>query len=233
MSNEYYDEKRRKRKSEIIKGLVFLVAFFAILYGYFIPVVVYESSGPIEYYTDVIGRKNSPKLSGTVYLKNVPMHLEGNTGFTQYDLDKLSQEVPDILLQNCNEIYMCYFNNPNSICYQLATPDTAANIASYDGFTIWDGSGRIVVDINSYNILNSIIHELIHLFDEKNNFLSQGQSVLSLYNQYAAKISNYAKTNSQEFLAESGKQYFLKPEKLQRDALPVYDYFQSLFHYYS
>ena len=27
--------------------------------------------------------------------------------------------------------------------------------------------------------------------------------------------------------------HYLKPEKLQRDALPVYDYFQSLFHYYA
>lgn len=231
MSNEYYDEKRRKRKNEIIKGLVFLVTFFAILYGYFIPVVVYESSGPIEYYTDVIGRKNSPKLSGTVYLKNVPIYLEGNLDFTQYDLDKLTAKVPDVLLQYCNEIYMCQ-KGTNSTCDR--------EYAKYD----WSNSPTTNVggfaDLQTNNLYlfnrkqsNAFIHELMHLFDEKNGQLRNQEQVISLYNQYAAKISNYAKSNSQEFLADSAEQYFLKPEKLQRNAQPVYDYFQSLFHYYA
>lgn len=232
MSNEYYDEKRRKRRSEIIKGLVFLVAFFSILYGYFIPVVVYESSGPIEYYTDVIGRKNSPKLSGTVYLKNVPIYLEGTAGITtltQYDLDQWTNEIPDVLLQNCTGIYICD-RGTDSTC------DKVWNNGTWSTTNVQNPSGFVVTD--NYNVYlyankkSTLIHELMHLYSRAYG-LENTQQVINLYNQHAAKISNYATSNSQEFLAESAKQYFLKPKKLQRDALPVYDYFQSLFHYYS
>ena len=233
MSNEYYDEKRRKRKSEIIKGLVFLVAFFAILYGYFVPVVVYESSGPIEYYTDVIGRKNSPKLSGTVYLKNVPIYLEGNTSLTQYDLNKWTEKVPDVLLQYCSEIYLENFDNSNTMSYQAHNGNFEDGVKQTNGFVVRDGTGRIYINSKSYNKLNTIIHELMHRYDEVYGVISKNEQVIDLYNQYANQISSYATTDSGEFLAESAVQYFLEPEKLQQNAQPVYDYFQSLFHYYS
>lgn len=231
MSNEYeYSEKQRKRK-ENIKLAIFSIIFFGILLGFFVPMIVYKSSGPVEFYTDVIGRMNSPTLSGTVYLKNVPIHLEGNLDFTQYDLDKLTAEVPDVLLQNCNEIYMCQ-KGTNSTCDR--------EYAKYD----WSNSPTANVggfaNLQTNNLYlfnrkqsNTFIHELMHLFDERNGQLRNQEYVVNLYNQHAAKISNYAMSNVQEFLAVSAEQYFLEPEKLQRNAQPVYDYFQSLFHYYA
>ena len=233
MSNEYYDEKRRKRKSEIIKGLVFLVAFFAILYGYFIPVVVYESSGPIEYYTDVIGRKNSPKLSGTVYLKNVPIYLEGTAGITtltQYDLDQWTNEIPDALLQNCTGIYICD-KGTDSTCDKVFASADWSNAYTQDPAAFVIGN-----EYNVYSFSNNkknIIHELMHLYTKANG-LENSQQVIDLYNSYNSYFRDLASFDASEFLSVVSENYFMNPKSLQNSELqPVYDYFQSLFHYYA
>lgn len=227
MSNEHED---RKTKSKfILRDIFVLIIFMVLVVGVVFPVYGYGYSNPIDYYKDAIGQATSEKLSGTVYLKNIPIHLDGDTGFTQYDLDKLTGKVPDVLLQYCSEIYICNFDDPNSVCYQFTNEDHAKD----GGFTIWDNSGRIFINSKSYNKLNTIIHELMHRYDEVYGVISKNEQVIDLYNQYANQISSYATTDSGEFLAESAVQYFLEPEKLQRNAQPVYDYFQSLFQYYA
>lgn len=233
MSNEYYDEKRKKRKSEIIKGLVFLVAFFAILYGYFIPVIVYESSGPIEYYTDVIGRKNSPKLSGTVYLKNVPIYLEGTAGITtltQYDLDQWTNEIPDALLQNCTGIYICD-KGTNSTCDNVWNNADKSNVYTQNPGAFITGNDYKVYSFS--NDKKDIIHELMHLYTKANN-LENSQQAIDLYNSYNSYFRDLASFNASEFLSVVSENYFMNPKSLQNSELqPVYDYFQSLFHYYA
>lgn len=233
MSNRYeYNEKQRKRK-ENVKLAIFSIIFFGILLGFFVPTVVYKTSGPVEFYTDVLGRMNSPTLSGTVYLKNVPVYLERDTSLTQYDLDKWTEKVPDVLLQYCSEIYLENFDNSNTMSYQAHNGNFEEGVKQTNGFVVRDGTGRIYINSKSYNKLNTIIHELMHRYDEVYGVISKNEQVIDLYNQYANQISSYATTDSGEFLAESAVQYFLEPEKLQRNAQPVYDYFQSLFHYYA
>lgn len=195
--------------------------------------IVNGYSNPVEFYQDVYGRMNSETLSGTVYLKNVPIYLEGNVNFTQYDLDKLTEDVPDVLLQNCSEIYMCNFNNPNAICYQFTDKDKSKT----SGFINYDNSGKIFINVNTYDKLNTIIHELMHRYDEVNG-LSDTQLVKDLFVTYSQPLSlkttDNAKKDESEFLSEASELYFLSPEELQVTELqPVYDYFQSLFHYYA
>lgn len=185
-------------------------------------------SNPVEFYQDVYERMNSETLSGTVYLKNVPIHLEGDVNFTQYDLDKLTEEVPDVLLQNCSEIYICDLDDPNSICYRF----TSENHAGSGGFIVYNNSGKIFIDDDS-NKAKLMIHELMHRYNEVYGFISKNQQVIDLYNQYSSQINEYATISSSEFLSESAVQYFLEPTKLKQNAQPVYDYFQSLFHYYA
>ena len=233
MSNRYeYNEKQRKRK-ENVKLAIFSIIFFGILLGFFVPTVVYKTSGPVKFYTDVLGRMNSPTLSGTVYLKNVPVYLERDTSLTQYDLDKWTEEVPDVLLQYCSEIYICNFDDPNSVCYQF----TSENKSESSGFVIWDNSGRIFIDINSYNKLDTIIHELMHRYDEVYG-INNTQQVKDLFNTKSSYLVSETKDNAQkdesEFLSEAAVLYFTHPEDLKTTELqPVYDYFQSLFHYYA
>ena len=195
--------------------------------------IVNGYSNLVEFYQDVYGRMNSETLSGTVYLKNVPIYLEGNVNFTQYDLDKLTEDVPDVLLQNVSEIYICDFKDQNAICYQF----TDENLTDAQGCIVYNGSGRLFIDINATNKTNTIIHEAMHRYDEVNG-LSDTQLVKDLFNTNSSYVVSETKENAQknekEFLSESAVLYFTNPQKLQNQNLqPVYDYFQSLFHYYS
>lgn len=195
--------------------------------------IVNGYSNPVEFYQDMYGRMNSETLSGTVYLKNVPIYLEGNVNFTQYDLDKLTEDVPDVLLQNCSEIYICDFKDQNAICYQF----TDENLTDAQGYIVYNDSGRLFIDINARNKTNTIIHEAMHRYDEVNG-LSDTQLVKDLFVTYSQPLSlkttDNAKKDESEFLSEASELYFLSPEELQVTELqPVYDYFQSLFHYYT
>lgn len=194
--------------------------------------IVNGYSNPVEFYQDVYGRMNSETLSGTVYLKNVPVHLEGETGVTQYDLEKWTETVPDVLLQNVSEIYICDFKDQNAICYQF----TDENLTDAQGCIVYNGSGRLFIDINATNKTNTIIHEAMHRYDEVNG-LSDTQLVKDLFVTYSQPLSlkttDNAKKDEREFLSEVSELYFISPEKLKTSELqPVYDYFQSLFHYY-
>lgn len=230
MSNEYVENEQRKKKSSVKKTITFFAIFYIVLFGFFAPMVVYESPSPIEFYTDVLGRMTSEKLSGTVYLKNVPIYLEGDTGFTQYDLDKWTKEVPDALLQNCTGIYICQ-KGTNSTCDKvLATRDWSdANSQNPIGFVISE-------DNNVYLYVNrksALIHELMHLYNRMYG-LDASQQVIDLYTNCSAYLNSNAKFNASEFLSESATLYFTNPQQIQTQSLqPVYDYFQSLFHYYS
>lgn len=207
----------------ILAGLVALVCIPPSIIGY--PSVT-------GFYQDLIGKMTSEPLSGIVYLKNVPIHLEGDTGFTQYDLDKLTEEVPDVLLENCSDIYICDFKNPNAVFYQFSDE----NHMDAHGLTIWDGSGRIYID-NNADKLSVLIHEAMHRYDEIYG-LSNTPQIQNLFNTYKVALSEETKDNAQkdesEFLSEASVLYFTNPKTLQTTELhPVYDYFQNLFHYYA
>ena len=228
MSNEYVDrETKRKFK---FTDVIILIIFMALVAGIILPVFGYGYSNPIDYYKDAIGQMTSEKLSGTVYLKNVPIYLEGNTGFTQYDLDKWTEEVPDVLLQNCTGIYICQ-KGTNSTCDRIyATRDWSdANSQNPDGFVI-SGDNNVYLYVNRKSAL---IHELMHLYNRAYG-LDTSQQVIDLYTKCSAYLNSNAKFNASEFLSESATLYFINPKNLQTSNLqPIYDYFQSLFHYYA
>ena len=187
-------------------------------------------SNPVEFYQDVYERMNSETLSGTVYLKNVPIYLEGDVNFTQYDLDELTKEIPDALLQNCNEIYICH-KGTNSTCDRVfASRDWSdANTQNPDGFVISD-------DNNVYLYTKSkrlLFHELMHLYDRAYG-LDKTQQVIDLYTNCSAYLNSNAQFDASEFLSESAALYFTNPQQIKTPSLqPVYDYFQNLFHYYA
>lgn len=228
MSNEYVDrETKRKFK---FTDVIILIIFMALVAGVVLPVFGYGYSNPIDYYKDAIGQMTSEKLSGTVYLKNVPIYLEGNTGFTQYDLDKWTEEAPDVLLQNCTGIYICQ-KGTNSTCDRVfASYDWSnANIQNPDGFCV-PNDNNVYLYTNSKSLL---FHELMHLYTRVYG-LDKSQQVINLYTEYSTYLNSNAQFNTDEFLSESAALYFTNPQQIKTKSLqPVYDYFQSLFHYYA
>lgn len=137
----------------------------AFLLCFVVPVLGYGYSNPIEFYQDVIGRRQSQTLSGTVYLKNVPIHLEGNVNFTQYDLDKTAEEVPDVLLQNCQGVYMCQ-QGTNSTCDKEYAKHDWSNAPTQNVGAFTNLQTNIIYIFN-FKQSDTFIHELMHLFDEK------------------------------------------------------------------
>lgn len=227
MSNEYVDrETKRKFK---FTDVIILIIFMALVAGVVLPVFGYGYSNPIDYYKDTIGQMTSEKLSGTVYLKNVPIYLEGNTGFTQYDLDKWTEEVPDVLLQNCTGIYICQ-KGTNSTCDRIyATINGLNSNKNTAGFVV-SNDNNLYLYVNHQN---TVVHELMHLYNRAYG-LDKTQQVIDLYTECSAYLNSNAQSNTDEFLSESAELYFINPKNLQTSNLqPIYDYFQSLFHYYA
>ncbi|WP_296242006.1 hypothetical protein [uncultured Faecalicoccus sp.] len=168
----------------------------------------------------------------------MPIHLEGDPDFSQYSLEVLRREVPDMLLENCEEIYVCV-TGTNSTCDQEYAKHDWSNAPTQDvgAFTVMASQKVYIFNNQPYGIFltelssGTFIHELMHLYDQRYS-LSTQKEVFDLYRDYAEEISDYATSNCQEFLADAARKYFLAPKKLEKKSRPVYDYFQDLFHYY-
>ena len=234
------EEKIKKNKKivayKILSFLLILASLFLIIWSALIYFALDVT--PVTYYKNLWGTLTSKKLEGTVYLKDVPIHLEGDPDFSQYSLEVLRREVPDVLLENCEEIYVCV-TGTNSTCDQEYAKHDWSNAPTQDvgAFTVMASQKVYIFNNQPYGIFltelssGTFIHELMHLYDQRYS-LSTQEEVFDLYRDYAEEISDYATSNCQEFLADAARKYFLAPKKLEKKSRPVYDYFQDLFHYY-
>ena len=234
------EEKIKKNKKivayKILSFLLILASLFLILWSALIYVALDVT--PVTYYKNLWGTLTSKKLEGTVYLKDVPIYLEGDPDFSQYSLEVLRREVPDVLLENCEEIYVCV-TGTNSTCDQEYAKHDWSNAPTQDvgAFTVMASQKVYIFNNQPYGIFltelssGTFIHELMHLYDQRYS-LSTQEEVCDLYRDYAEEISDYATSNCQEFLADAARKFFLAPKKLEKKSRPVYDYFQDLFHYY-
>ena len=128
--------------------------------------------------------------------------------------------MPEILTDNCNKII---FTNKNlNEKFNLGFKDCTVFAISF--------GKDIYVDTNYYN-KNVIIHELCHVYDYSNNWISEKNDFTELYESESSKISVTEGNvqNEYEFFASSGEMYFNNPEKLKSTSYPTYMYFKNLF----
>lgn len=133
-------------------------------------------------------------------------------------LSLIIEKQPRFLINECSIIHML-----NKEKYDKVKPiDWAYAFASYEDDSI------TVTGFDSGLDKATITHEFFHLYDFHHG-LEYTEEAISLYNQYAGNVSDYATTNINEFLAESAERYWNESDALKADAPAVWTYMDGIF----
>lgn len=89
---------------------------------------------------------------------------------------------------------------------------------------------NIYIDTNYYN-KNVVVHEMCHVYDYSNGWLSDSDDFQNLYKSENSNVSvsEGNKQNAYEFFASSGEMFFNNPEKLKNLSYLTYSYFNEIF----
>lgn len=133
-------------------------------------------------------------------------------------LSLIIKNQPRFLINECSIIHML-----NTEKYDKVKPvDWAYAFASYEDNSI------TVTGFDSGLDKATITHEFFHLYDFHHG-LEYTEEAISLFNQYASAVSDYATTNINEFLAESAERYWNESDALKADAPVVWTYMDGIF----
>lgn len=164
------------------------------------------------------------RASGEANIKGIPVYQEGNVNISQKTLENIGESHPDALLQRCRAIYVC---DPT---IETTCSKRNAGFSEYASFI--DSMNGIIYINDEYSIDRSVTWALMCNYTNQYGLYYQ-QNAINLYNQYTNLGTDTPSRDVTDFLGRSAKMYFNRPEDLKTDELmPVYNYFQSLFHFY-
>ena len=126
-------------------------------------------------------------------------------------LDNL-KDISEDLVKNCDNIYFTNENLTEKFNLDIKTKVVAI---SY---------GKDIYVNTDYYADDVLSHELFHVYDFSNNWISESSSFLDLYNKYKNdyKVSPGNKENEYEFFATCGE-YYLSHSITEQDLYNFYD----------
>lgn len=164
---------------------------------------------------NIIGKDNN--YSENFKYKNISINKDKNL-----DQDNLKlylnnlENIPKGLLENCNNIYFSSENLNDKFDLNIKTKIVAISYGK-----------DIYIDTNYYKD-DVLIHEMYHVFDYSNNWISETEEFLILYEKYKDdfKVSPGNNENSYEFFATYGENFTLNKEL--DNSSDIYNFFKEL-----
>lgn len=126
------------------------------------------------------------------------------------------KNIPKDLIKNCDNIY---FTNENLNKKFNLNINTKVVAISY---------GKDIYVSTEYYSNDVLIHEMYHVYDYSNNWISKTEEFLKLYDEYKNdfEVSPGNKENAYEFFATYGENFTLRNEELEETDL--YAFFRNL-----
>lgn len=108
----------------------------------------------------------------------------------------------------------------------------ALNGKSPAGITVY-GPKLILVMDDVNNLFNTTAHEIAHAYDSyigniTGMRMSKSDEFLNLYNTESGFVSEYDRSTSAEYFAETLGMFWTNPDKLRKNAPMTYEFYQSL-----
>lgn len=128
---------------------------------------------------------------------------------------------PSELTENCKKII---FTDENlSDKFNLSSIDNAVLAVTLDDI--------IYINTNKYDKY-VITHELFHVYDFANGWVSKTDAFTKIYNDEKdiIKVSPGNNENAQEFIASAAEEYFYNPDDLKLNAPETFNFIDSLFN---
>lgn len=204
-------------------ALIGLVAY-AGYYGY----ETYQEAKPVlDKYNECL---NATYEDQTLYIDGLPpIVLHGDNEFNQLSINKFIDEYiktqPQFLLDNCKMIYIEkpeYIDNGKGDDRDYATNRDMTIHLAYHGIS------------ETYK-LETVTHELSHIFDFQNNVISKQEKFMSIWKhnkgtfEFPEVDNDYCNNDVREFFAESAQLYINNNSYLKEKNQDVYNYFNELY----
>lgn len=153
-------------------------------------------------------------------INNVKITIEDNSDINI--INKYLEDIdnqPEYLINNCNNII---FTSDN-----LSERFNLKNISNKVLAITLDDS--IYINTDKYEKY-VITHELFHVFDYKNNWVTKTDDFLTIYNEEKdiIKVSPGNNENAQEFFASAGEEFIFNPDDLKCNAPKTYNYINNI-----
>lgn len=132
-------------------------------------------------------------------------------------LSLIIKNQPRFLINECSIIHML-----NTEKFNAVKPEGAYAFASSEDSSI------TVTGFDSGLSQYTVTHEFFHVYNFHHG-LEYTDKAISLYNQYAGNVSDYARTNVCEFLSEGAASYWNDSDTLKANAPEVWNYMDEIF----
>lgn len=132
-------------------------------------------------------------------------------------LSLIIEKQPRFLINECSIIHML-----NTEKFNAVKPEGAYAFASSEDSSI------TVTGFDSGLSQYTVTHEFFHVYNFHHG-LEYTDKAISLYNQYAGNVSDYARTNVCEFLSEGAASYWNDSDTLKANAPEVWNYMDEIF----
>lgn len=197
---------------------------------------------------------DDPEFANTYLLRQNPFPIfyvdDGNLEQTipQSTLDALTAyiaDLPAVLLDNCSAMYLMEekaFEDmdpsyENSIVFGLSkssnfTVDIRLVSDGSSSYTYMHSGQPVTLD-NPVFYTETIVHELVHLFDMKSAsrgaLYSESDPFIAWYQSSPELFGSYGGTSPAEWFAEAGVYYFMYPDLLQMMSADIYQALDTVF----
>lgn len=129
------------------------------------------------------------------------------------------KKMPEYLLKNCNTIVFTSENLNDK--FKLGFSKNVLAVTVEDVIYINDSKYKS----------NVVIHELFHVYDYKNNWISLNDEEFNKIYETESEIISVSpgnNQNKQEFFATIGEEYFCNQEDLLKNSKPSYQYINNI-----
>lgn len=156
----------------------------------------------------------------TLYINNVRIIVEDNVNESianQYIKD--IEAMPEFLLENCNAIVITSEDLNEKFNFNFSNVVRAVTVDDI----IYINDSKFKSDV--------VIHELFHVYDYKNNWISiENKDFLNVYENECdiVKVSPGNNENAQEFFATIGAEYITNSEDLKEYAPLSFEFMSNL-----
>lgn len=154
------------------------------------------------------------------YINDTAIVVENNTnkGVVNQYVENI-KKMPKDLLKNCNTIVFTSENLNNK--FKLGFSKNVLAVTVEDVIYINDSKYKS----------NVVIHELFHVYDYKNNWISLNDEKFNKIYETESEIISVSpgnNQNKQEFFATIGEEYFCNQEDLLKNSKPSYQYINNI-----
>lgn len=153
-----------------------------------------------------------------------PITIQANDSLSVYSYQECLEnyrEMPEYLSKYCTGIILMDEKSLNEQFYSNKRTKNDDSIVAY----AQTPSNEIYL---SDTTVDTIAHELWHLYDYAHDRVSNSEECKKLYEEYKSDVTPYAKKNTTEFFAEAGVWYLKMPEEMQGKCPKLYTYFDNL-----